>query len=160
MIQSMRNGKHTTSSQLWAGILCKDEWLKRKEKFFLEPHSWSVYTFKYEVTSDAGFFPLHWYCYVCYFCIYFSLGTCQVFLQSTEVRKCKVMAYVQRITHTKACRELYLCPQMHTVLALVFKSTQWFSFHFEWWNSIHCVLLAHRFNSPLHWPEGNHLQVS
>ena len=163
MIQSMKNGKHTTSSQLRPGILHKNLGVRREEKLFLQPNSWSVYTLKREFVSDAGYFHLHWCCYESYFCIYFNLGNLPGFFSNSLKLKsgnAKLWHMFKRIAHTKACIEFYLCPQMHTALAIVFNSTWWFSFHFLWQNFALCVLLASRFNSPLHWLEWNHLQIS
>lgn len=65
----------------------------------------------------------------------------------------------KRIAHAKECRELYLCPQMHSlghsfwihpVIFLSFCMTE----------SYPLCILASRFNSLLHWPEWNHLQIS
>lgn len=139
MIQSMKNGKHTTSSQLWAGILPENWGVKREEKVFLESCSWSVYTLKHEVVSDARFFSLLWFCYECYFCIYFSFRNLPGFFSNPlKSGNAKLWHTFKTIAHTKACTELYLCPQMHTALAIDFKSTRWFSCHFAWQNSILC----------------------
>lgn len=73
------------------------------------------------------------------------------FFQSTEVRKCEGMANAKRIAHTKACRELYLCLEMHTALVIVFKPTQQFSFHLAWQNSIHWVLFIGYLFTALSW---------
>lgn len=140
MIQSMKNGKHTTSSQLWAGILRKDEWLKREEKFFLEPHSWSVYTFKYDVISDVGIFSLALVLLCMLFLHIFQFGKLPGFFPIHWIQeKQSYGIYSKNSTHQSMQRAPFLSSDAHS---LVFKSTQWFSFNFEWWNSIYCVLLA------------------
>lgn len=142
--------ENNASKQLWTVALPKNQGGKEEIEIFprtpqlisLHLEAWGSFRCFFLVFFCCFFFfPLTQHCFDCCFCIYFSFWQSAIFFsKSLKSGNAKLWRTLKRIAHTKECRELYLRPQMHTVLDIVFESTQWFSFHFAWQNPILCVL--------------------
>lgn len=144
MIQSMKNGKHMTSSQLWAGTLCKN-WGgggKKEREIFpwtlqlisLHPEAWGFF--------HAGFFALRWYCYECYFCIYVLFGNLPGFFSNPlKSGNVKVWLMFKRIAHTKACRALSLSWDARSSFPFILHDRILFTGYYSL-GTIHCTVLS------------------